>query len=132
MNGEGEDLVNRPKHYTSHPSGVECIQVTEGLGFCLGSMVKYLWRSGLKGATKQDFQKARWYLKREYDGGHDAARGWLGACGLSAWQKYLAFEDAGEACTAMYHALQYWLHGDRLELEAAGAAIDRAIEGAKE
>lgn len=31
------DQVNNPKHYTSHPSGVECIQVTEHMGFNLGN-----------------------------------------------------------------------------------------------
>ena len=30
------DAVNHPKHYTSHPSGVECIAITEHMGFCLG------------------------------------------------------------------------------------------------
>ena len=31
------DPVNHPKHYTEHPSGVECIQITEHMGFCLGN-----------------------------------------------------------------------------------------------
>ena len=37
-----EDLVNNPKHYTSHPSGVEVIQITEHMDFCLGNAVKYI------------------------------------------------------------------------------------------
>ena len=31
------DSVNHPGHYTSHPSGVECIQVTEHMNFCIGN-----------------------------------------------------------------------------------------------
>ena len=57
--------VNHPKHYTSHPSGVECIQITEHLNFCIGNAIKYLWRAGLKGEALEDLQKARWYVDRE-------------------------------------------------------------------
>ncbi len=57
--------VNHPKHYTTHPSGVECIQITEHMGFCLGNAVKYLWRADLKGDAIEDLRKARWYIDRE-------------------------------------------------------------------
>ena len=59
------DMVNHPPHYTSHPSGVECIQVTEHYGFCIGSAIKYLWRAGLKGSAVEDLKKAVWYINRE-------------------------------------------------------------------
>jgi Protein of unknwon function (DUF3310) len=59
------DPVNHPKHYTSHPSGVECIQVTEHFNFCIGNAIKYLWRAGEKGEYVQDLQKAKWYIDRE-------------------------------------------------------------------
>ncbi len=59
------DMVNNPPHYTSHPSGVECIQVTEHYGFCIGSAIKYLWRAGLKGDAVEDLKKAVWYINRE-------------------------------------------------------------------
>lgn len=58
------DLVNHPPHYTAHPSGVECIEITEQLNFCLGNAVKYLWRDDLKGNAQQDREKAAWYLRR--------------------------------------------------------------------
>jgi len=58
------DPVNSPKHYTSHPSGVECIQVTEHMNFCLGNAIKYIWRADLKGGL-EDLKKARWYIDRE-------------------------------------------------------------------
>lgn len=62
-----EDKINHPKHYTSHPSGVECIEITQHHNFCIGNIIKYLWRAGLKGEdTKlEDLKKARWYLDRE-------------------------------------------------------------------
>lgn len=59
------DPVNHPRHYTEHPSGVECIQITEHMGFCLGNAVKYIWRADLKGDAVEDLQKAIWYLERE-------------------------------------------------------------------
>lgn len=61
------DPVNHPKHYTDHPSGIECIQITEHMGFCLGNAVKYLWRADLKGDAIQDMQKAIWYIQREIE-----------------------------------------------------------------
>lgn len=57
--------VNHPAHYTGHPSGVECITVTEHMGFCLGNAVKYIWRADLKGDALEDLRKARWYVDRE-------------------------------------------------------------------
>lgn len=59
------DPINHPSHYTNHPSGVECITITEHLNFCIGNAVKYLWRAGLKGDALEDLQKARWYIDRE-------------------------------------------------------------------
>lgn len=60
------DPVNHPKHYTQHPSGVECIQITEHMGFNLGNAIKYIWRADLKHEdTVEDLRKARFYLDRE-------------------------------------------------------------------
>ena len=68
---EKEDLVNHPKHYTSHPSGVECIEITRHYCFSIGNAIKYLWRAGLKTEQGmqdkkkeiQDLEKAIWYIK---------------------------------------------------------------------
>lgn len=62
---EGQDNVNHPKHYTSHPSGVECIEITEHMNFNLGNATKYVWRASLKGKEVEDLKKAIWYLERE-------------------------------------------------------------------
>jgi len=59
------DPVNHPKHYCSHPSGVECIQITEHMSFCLGNAVKYIWRADEKNDAVEDLRKARWYIDRE-------------------------------------------------------------------
>ncbi len=60
-----DDPVNHPKHYTGHPSGIECIQVTEHMGFCLGNAIKYIWRADLKNDAIEDLRKAVWYIERE-------------------------------------------------------------------
>jgi hypothetical protein len=57
--------VNHPKHYTKHPSGVECIQITEHMGFNLGNALKYIWRCDLKQNAIEDLEKAKWYIERE-------------------------------------------------------------------
>lgn len=57
--------VSHPKHYCSHPSGVECLQVVELLPFNLGSALKYLWRSDLKWDKQEDTKKAIFYLRRQ-------------------------------------------------------------------
>ena len=59
--------INHPAHYTSHPSGIECIQITQHHDFCIGNAIKYLWRAGLKDsqATVEDLRKAIWYIERK-------------------------------------------------------------------
>ena len=62
------DPVNHPPHYTDHPSGIECIQVTEHLSFCVGNAIKYLWRADLKHDDAiEDLKKAAWYINREIE-----------------------------------------------------------------
>jgi hypothetical protein len=68
LNQSLSDPVNHPSHYLSHPSGLECIQITEHMNFCLGNAVKYIWRAGLKSNSAiEDLQKACWYLEREIE-----------------------------------------------------------------
>ena len=59
------DPVNHPDHYLSHPSHIECIEVTEHMNFCLGNAIKYIWRADLKHDAIEDLEKAVWYINRE-------------------------------------------------------------------
>lgn len=61
------DPVNHPSHYTSHPSGVECITITRHMNFNLGNAIKYIWRDGLKQNSIQDLEKAIFYLEDEIE-----------------------------------------------------------------
>jgi len=60
-----KDAVNHPEHYISHPSGIETIQITEHMNFCLGNVIKYVLRAEYKGNKLEDLKKAAWYLNRE-------------------------------------------------------------------
>lgn len=65
--------VKHPKHYNSHPSGVECITIAQHHTFNTGNAIKYLWRAGLKvpvgknetEAAIKDLQKAKEYIEFE-------------------------------------------------------------------
>ena len=65
VDGEAEDMVGAPPHYRSHPSGIECIEVTRHMGFNLGNAIKYIWRADLKHDAIEDLKKAIWYLEDE-------------------------------------------------------------------
>lgn len=64
------DSVNHPEHYTSHHSGIECIEITRHYCFSIGNAIKYLWRAGLKKDASlddkqkeiEDLKKAIWYI----------------------------------------------------------------------
>lgn len=59
------DPVNHPSHYTSHPSGVECLEITRHLQFDPGNATKYVWRADLKTGVSgvQDLLKSEFYLE---------------------------------------------------------------------
>jgi hypothetical protein len=60
--------IDHPPHYTRHPSGVECITVTEHMSFNCGNAVKYIWRADHKHESPLgDLKKARWYIGREIE-----------------------------------------------------------------
>ena len=63
------DAINHPEHYISHPSGIECIEVTRHMSFNAGNVIKYLWRNGLKDGepSLKDLKKAAWYLNDMID-----------------------------------------------------------------
>lgn len=57
--------VEHPSHYNRHPSGVECIDVVQYMGFNVGNAIKYLWRADHKGKDVEDLKKALEYIKFE-------------------------------------------------------------------
>jgi hypothetical protein len=71
LNTPQPDPVEHPAHYTMHPSGIECIQITEHMGFNLGNALKYIWRCDLKKDAVEDLRKAMWYINRELEKRHE-------------------------------------------------------------
>lgn len=69
MEKNTKDRIN-PDYYKSHPSGVECINITRHYCFSIGNAIKYLWRAGLKTEEGlqdkekeiEDLRKAIWYI----------------------------------------------------------------------
>ena len=59
------DAVEHPKHYVSHPSGVECISITEHMGFCLGNAVQAIWAADFNPKDATHLKEAIWYIERE-------------------------------------------------------------------
>jgi hypothetical protein len=66
-----KEQVNHPKHYNSHPAGIECIDIIRHYTCDIANALKYLWRAGLKpemgkeDADKEieDLKKALWYIE---------------------------------------------------------------------
>ena len=64
------DMVNHPSHYTSHPKGIECIDVIEECdNFNLAQVMRYVWRVAFGGKADdlEDLRKAKFYLERAID-----------------------------------------------------------------
>ena len=64
---EESDPVTAPAHYTTDPSGVECIEITRHRTFNIGNAIKYLWRAGIKDTEThvEDLRKAAFYIADE-------------------------------------------------------------------
>ena len=67
-----DEEVNNPTHYNT--GAVECIDAIQAAlsaeefqGYCRGNTMKYLWRCMYKGKSRQDLEKAKWYLDRLLD-----------------------------------------------------------------
>lgn len=59
------DFINHPPHYTTHPSGVECLTIARHMAYNIGAAMKYMWRAGRKGDAVEDLKKARFHLADE-------------------------------------------------------------------
>jgi hypothetical protein len=123
------DAVNHPSHYTSHPARcecgkpIECIQITEHMGFNLGNSIKYLWRADLKGAALEDLNKAIWYVEREIFKRQRAAE---------AEQAQVTAELTEAAAQCATEAKELWAEVKQSAaadyLEPTPAAVRRAFE----
>lgn len=69
------DVISEPEHYTTHPSGVEPIQITKYETFLRGNIIKYVMRAPYKGTELQDMKKARQYLDWEIERLESLAKG---------------------------------------------------------
>lgn len=61
------DAVKHPGHYTSHPSGIEVIEITRHESFLRGNVLKYVLRAPHKGNELEDLRKAQTYLAWEIE-----------------------------------------------------------------
>lgn len=121
------DLVNSPPHYTAHPSGVECIEITQYMGFLTGNAIKYLWRHRDKGTPLEDLKKARWYLSRA--GEHKLSPN-SGKAFLSSRTELLLWDTAEEDDTLCSAVNACWLLealGTYADLEAAQRHVKELI-----
>lgn len=79
------DNVNHPPHYTwlKDKCGIEVIDITRHMDFCLGNAIKYILRAGHKQDASltdnqkeiEDLKKAIWYINDRIKqlGGEDGA-----------------------------------------------------------
>lgn len=68
------DPIEKARHYNVSPARcsqcchpIECIDVIRHMNFCLGNLIKYIWRAEHKGNALEDLKKARYYLDREIE-----------------------------------------------------------------
>jgi hypothetical protein len=125
------DEVNRPAHYASHESGVEAIELTARMSFCLGNAAKYVFRADGKGSPLTDWRKALWYAKRARDSFGDASvllRDDVRKEAVLALGRYLAVEGEsvrghviGLLCAAEFN------FDDRQAVELAIDLIEREV-----
>lgn len=112
-----KDKIN-PEHYKSSKSGVQCIEITRSMGFCVGNAVKYLWRLGQKDDSLTELKKAQWYLwdQLALDEEHGV---WQHITDYSIWsKKFLAHiqtipEGYVKLCLAQianYHTQDFFTH----------------------
>jgi hypothetical protein len=62
-------VVDHPRHYNTHPSGIECIEVVRLCTYNHGNAIKYVWRYEDKDGHR-DLCKARWSLQDILNSGH--------------------------------------------------------------
>lgn len=62
-----QEEVNNPRHYNSHESGIEAIEITRWLPGDLSNAWKYTMRYEDKEVPKKDLNKLCWYIEDFYN-----------------------------------------------------------------
>ena len=127
------DLINSPKHYTAHASGVEAIEICSCLDFVTGNAVKYLFRVGLKDPVLQDLRKSAWYLRRA----HEKSNGRSSVFpdqeavvkGIALVYEVTKAEPEG---SVLRDVLQHLMLADMPRIDLALARVEREIERVQE
>lgn len=65
VNAPVYDDVHHPRHYNTHPSGIECKEISSLLPGNLSHVCVYLWRHEHKGSPIKDLEKALFFLNEE-------------------------------------------------------------------
>lgn len=117
------DVINSPRHYTAHASGIEAIEICEPLDFVLGNAVKYLFREGHKGSALEDLRKSAWYLDRAIGKMHYVPVGTH-----MPIAKVIASEPVGSVLRDVLElTVQRMLNGDQPRVADALARVEREI-----
>ena len=118
------DNVNHPKHYTSHPSGVEAIEITRWLRGPYSNACKYIMRGwdGLKGDPIEDLAKAIWYLNDAEKFPEDGRK--LSERTMRRWDKYIEHEESKDKADCLMCIIF------ASELEAKRQAPHHSLTGA--
>ena len=126
------DNVNHPKHYTSHPSGVEAIEITRWLRGPYSNAFKYVFRGwdSLKGDPIEDLRKAICYLN-DAEKFPDDARS-LPTDADVRWQEYYEAEPCEEkkecmGCILIAAELESWDNPPSDTIRAAKKLIQDRI-----
>jgi len=116
------DNVNHPPHYTNHKSGVECITITQHMGFNLGNALKYIWRCDEKKNAIEDLKKATWYIAKELEKRQAETVGTISEpvkapTALPTVEEPYSFQmDPGRLCREYMSLLDYLPLGEKLSV----------------
>lgn len=58
--------INHPRYYAGRNIDCECIDIAQYQTFCVGNVIKYLWRYRDKEHPSEDLRKAKWYAHRAH------------------------------------------------------------------
>ena len=120
------DAVKHPSHYTAHPSGIECHEITGLLGGNLSNVVKYVWRYDQKGKPIEDLKKALQYLefeKKDFEEHGSQAIDKRVRVAVAKIGKVMKFEKKDKFKRRIFHRIESFLINNSIRLEHLEAVI---------